>query len=140
MRGATWSALDKIMISPLVSKVKRSRRLAVSTLTAVNGDHNHRDCWRTRGHQTLRANRGFFILCVHALQIRLFKPRFHFPCVLSVIVHCFTGVILGHRCCLLGTIDKSKAERLALSNSLGLQPYVRPRNSLTKIKSVIDVL
>src|SRR5580693_9053016 len=40
--------------------------------TAASCDHNHRDCWRTRRHQTLRANRGLFILCVHALQIRRF--------------------------------------------------------------------
>ena len=43
--GKDWSALDKLMISPLESKVKRSRCLTVSKLTAGNCDHNHRDCW-----------------------------------------------------------------------------------------------
>ncbi len=47
LRGATWSAVDKIMISPLVSKVKRSHNLTVLKLTAANCDQNHADCWRT---------------------------------------------------------------------------------------------
>src|SRR5579864_1726851 len=55
LRGATWSALDKIMISPLVSKVKRSNNLTVLKLTAANCDQNHADCWpHTRVHQTLK--------------------------------------------------------------------------------------
>ena len=68
------------------------------------------------------------------------KPRFHFPCVLSIIalccVHCFAGIILGHRCCLLRMIHESKAQRLALGCCFGLQPYVHPLNSLTKNKFV----
>jgi len=55
LRGATWSALDKIMISPLVSKVKRAHNLTVLKLTAANCDQNHcRLLAHTRVHQTLK--------------------------------------------------------------------------------------
>jgi len=46
LRGATWSALDKIMISPLVSKVKRAYSptvskppRAVTRITQIVGAH-----------------------------------------------------------------------------------------------------
>ena len=95
--------------------------------------------WRTRGHQTLKRIGAFLFWVSMHDKFADFKPRFHFPCVLRVIalcsVHCFTGIILGHRCCLLGTVDKSKTKRLALGSSLSLQPLVHPRNSLTRMKS-----
>jgi hypothetical protein len=40
LRGATWSALDKIMISPLVSKVKRAYS-PDSFKTVASSDHAH---------------------------------------------------------------------------------------------------
>jgi hypothetical protein len=56
------------------------------------------------------------------------KPRLHFPGVIRVItlrnLHRFTGIILRHRRCLLGTAGKTKPEGLALGSALNLQPYV----------------
>ncbi len=87
------------------------------------------------------AETGAFLFCasVH-YKFAYLKPSLHFPYVLSVIalcsVHGFAGIILGHRRCLLGTVDKSKTRRLMLGSSLSLQPLVHPRNSLTKTKAV----
>jgi hypothetical protein len=59
------------------------------------------------------------------------KTRLHFPRVIRVFalrsVHCFTGIVLGHRRCLPGTAGKTKPERRAPGCFLSLQPYVHPK-------------
>jgi hypothetical protein len=85
-----------------------------------------------------RETRLFLFLTPVQHKFVALKPGDHFPGIIWVVAirsaHRFTGVVLAHRRCLLGTEGKTKPERLTLSSPFSLQPYVHALNYLTIIQ------